>query len=170
MIALSLAIAITPEKVWNPLSSEEKCNLQNWLLSINNYTLADNNWLFFKVLVNLSLKKVGGTHSREAMNMALNRLDEFYLSDGVTEQRVYYIAFVMHYYALIYSSSWKRKIPSVLRYTGKGRICLLGILYTGSLMTDTLFHMVEVLPIDSPNVPFGVLWFMLELKLFHLEL
>lgn len=108
MAAIGLALLMIPEQVWMPLSAEAQNNLSHWLAMINTVGIVDNNWLWFRVLVNMGLKNVGAEYDEQAMYSALNRLDEFYLgdgwySDGMTAQRDYYIAFAMHFYGLIYA-------------------------------------------------------------------
>ncbi|MCX7708422.1 MAG: DUF2264 domain-containing protein [Clostridia bacterium] len=114
MAVLGFALSMIPEKVWYPLNEGEKKNLADWLLQINHYVVVDSNWLFFRVLVNLGLKKVGEAYNREMMEKDLNRLDEFYLSDGwyqdgISEQRDYYIPFAMHFYGLIYAKLMEKE-------------------------------------------------------------
>jgi hypothetical protein len=108
MAAIGFALALIPERVWEPLAPHERENLVRWLSLINRRQTADNNWLFFRVLVNLGLAKVGAAHDPVATREALDRLESFYLgggwySDGPTTQRDYYIPFAMHFYGLIYA-------------------------------------------------------------------
>lgn len=116
MAAMGLGLLLTPEKVWAPLSPDEKENLNTWLLQINQYPIPQNNWLFFQVLVNIGLQNVGGRYDQEAVDKALDKMDTFYLgdgwySDGNTMQRDYYIPFAMHFYSLIYAGTMKDKDP-----------------------------------------------------------
>lgn len=55
MAAISYGILLVPEKLWEPLSEASKDHLADWLYQINLYSQADNNWHYFKVIVNLSL-------------------------------------------------------------------------------------------------------------------
>lgn len=108
MAALGLALLMTPEQIWEPLSTEARQHLVRWLNAINAREVVDSNWLWFRVLVNLGLLKVGAEHDKAGMHKALDRLEAFYLgdgwySDGNTAQRDYYIPFAMHYYGLIYA-------------------------------------------------------------------
>jgi hypothetical protein len=108
MAAIGLALALTPEHVWEPLDPRARSNLTNWLGTINHVRIVDSNWLFFRVLVNLGLARVGAVHDATAMQVALDRLEQFYLgdgwyADGLTAQRDYYIPFAFHYYGLVYS-------------------------------------------------------------------
>lgn len=108
MAAIGLALALVPDKIWQPLADRDKQSLAHWLDGINRVKVADNNWLFFRVLVNLGLKTVGAAYSSEAMETSLERLEDFYqddgwYSDGPSRQYDYYIAFAMHFYGLIYA-------------------------------------------------------------------
>lgn len=108
MAALGLTLALVPEQVWQPLDQQARLNLTNWLQEINRVEIVDSNWLFFRVLVNLGLKKVGAEYDQKAMQAALDRLEEFYLgngwySDGPLPQLDYYIPFAFHFYGLIYA-------------------------------------------------------------------
>ena len=106
MTTLGLALAMIPEYVWEPLTEQERENAVKWLSEINHVPLATNNWLFFPVIVNLGLKKVGEPYDRKLMEEALEKIEACYLSDGwysdgSSLQRDYYIAFAMHFYSLI---------------------------------------------------------------------
>lgn len=114
MGALAYAILLAPEKVWEPLNKEARENLQRWLLQINRHKISDNNWLFFRILVNCALYKVHGNYNREQLEQDLNRIDDFYLgdgwySDGLTKQRDYYIGFALHFYSLIYAKLMEKE-------------------------------------------------------------
>lgn len=116
MAALALGLLLYPQLVWDPLSVEEKRNFNQWLLQINDYPLPQNNWQFFKVLVNAGLKKVGGRYSQQEIDRTLAFLDTNYLgdgwySDGVTNQRDYYVPFAMHFYSLIYAVTMRGDDP-----------------------------------------------------------
>lgn len=108
MAALSFALLGAPQKVWDPLTRQEQERFAAWMWQINEHNVADNNWRFFRVLVNCGLRRVGARYSAEQVERDLARLDEFYLgdgwySDGPTAQRDYYIAFAMHFYSLLYA-------------------------------------------------------------------
>jgi hypothetical protein len=107
MAAIGVALALVPERLWSPLSSQAKANLVEWLSQINRFTCVPNNWLFFRVLANVGLRSVGAAWDRVQVNAALNQLDRFYTgegwyTDGATPQRDYYIPWAMHFYALLY--------------------------------------------------------------------
>ncbi|MCC6974050.1 MAG: DUF2264 domain-containing protein [Anaerolineae bacterium] len=108
MAAFGLALLLVPHEVWEPIDHTAQDHLLRWLSTINKVGIVDNNWLWFRVMVNLGLAHVGAKYDEAAMNNALARLDEFYLgdgwyADGMSEQRDYYIPFAMHFYSLVYA-------------------------------------------------------------------
>lgn len=116
MAAMGLALMLAPERLWNPLSNEEKINFSNWLLQINNHKVYDCNWVLFIVMVNLGLKMVGANYDKERIEFALNKIEEFYLgdgwySDGINGHSDYYIPFAIHYYCLIYAKFMEQEDP-----------------------------------------------------------
>lgn len=116
MAALGFALLGAPQKVWEPLTPAQRERFTAWLWQINENDVADNNWRFFRVLVNCGLRRVGARYSAEQIEQDLARIDEFYLgdgwySDGATAQRDYYIAFAMHFYSLLYAVFCEQEDP-----------------------------------------------------------
>ena len=109
MAALGFGLALAPEHLWEPLAPDVQENVARWLNTVNSVEVADNNWLFFRVLVNLGLARVGAPHDAAALEGALAQLETFYLgdgwySDGPKAQLDYYVAFALHYYGLVYAT------------------------------------------------------------------
>lgn len=109
MAAIGFSLLLAPDQVWQPLSAESQARLGAWLNRVNQTPLYDCNWLFFKVLVNMGLSRAGAQHDREACTAALDRIEDFYLSDGWyfdgrNGTRDYYVAFAFHFYGLIYAA------------------------------------------------------------------
>lgn len=116
MAAFGYALALTPEKIWDPLNDQEKENLFIWLNQINNISVYDCNWLFFPILVNLGLKAVGLPYDREKVNENLDRVDDFYLeegwyADGLDAHCDYYVPFAIHFYSLLYAKLMGKEDP-----------------------------------------------------------
>ena len=108
MASLALALLLAPEQFWEPLEPDGKDHLEAWLLQINERTIPDNNWLFFRVLVNLALKSVGRRWSESMVRQSLQRIDDFYIGgghyrDGVRHQIDYYSPMALHYYGLVFA-------------------------------------------------------------------
>ena len=135
MAALGYALLAAPAHVWEPLSRDERARFADWLRQINQNEVADNNWRFFRVLVNCGLRNVGEAYSQERLEEDLARLDEFYLgdgwySDGPTAQRDYYIAFAMHFYSLIYVAFCEKEDPGrCQRYRERARTFAADYIY-----------------------------------------
>ena len=116
MAALAFAVWMTPQKVWEPLTDRERINFVKWLSQINTHKISDNNWLFFRVLVNCAMRHVHAKYSEKQLQEDLVRVDDFYLGDGwyrdgMTQQRDYYIGFAMHFYPLIYAKLSEKEDP-----------------------------------------------------------
>lgn len=135
MAAPAYGILLTPGKIWEPLSQKAKENFAAWLYQINDNLIPDNNWRFFRVLVNCALRRVGMRYSSERLEEDLNRIDEFYrgdgwYSDGMTQQRDYYIAFAMHFYSLLYVGLCEKDDPERCRtYRERARIFAKDFIY-----------------------------------------
>jgi hypothetical protein len=116
MAAFGYALALIPEKVWNPLNDLEKENLFTWLNQINQISVYDCNWLFFPVMVNLGFKVAGLPYDREKVRKNLEKIDEFYLdegwyADGVEAHCDYYVPFAIHFYSLFYAKLMDKEDP-----------------------------------------------------------
>jgi hypothetical protein len=126
MAAFGYALALVPERIWEPLNDLEKENLFLWLNQINQISVYDCNWLFFPVMVNLGFKRVGLPYDREKMQQNLDRIDEFYLedgwySDGPDAHCDYYGPFAIHFYSLLYSKLMSEEDPvRAERYRSRG--------------------------------------------------
>lgn len=108
MAVFGVALLLAPDRFWTPLGPDTQARLARWLLSINDHPTADNNWRFFRVLVNTGLRQVGAAHSLDAIRSDLARLDGFYRDegwyrDGDVHHLDWYIPFAMHFYALIFA-------------------------------------------------------------------
>ena len=108
MASLAVFLLLSPEHAWEPLSDKVKENFVKYLYRINDVVVPRTNWLFFRILVNVALKKTGNQYSAEKLNEDLEGVDEYYLSsgfyrDGVGGQIDYYNPFAIHFYSLIYA-------------------------------------------------------------------
>ncbi|MBD5161458.1 MAG: DUF2264 domain-containing protein, partial [Oscillibacter sp.] len=70
--------------------------------------LPQNNWLFFRVLVQAAFRRMGWPWNKDQLEEDMAKLDGWYLGDGwycdgEPTQMDYYISFGMHYYGLIYA-------------------------------------------------------------------
>lgn len=116
MAAISYGIMMVPKKLWEPLTEETKEHLADWLYQINLYSQADNNWHYFKVIVNLALKSVGKRWNPREVEKAMDSYESFYLgngwySDGKRPQKDYYVSFGIHFYCLLYARFMEKEDP-----------------------------------------------------------
>lgn len=117
MAAIACGLLFAPSVLWDPLVQREKENLAKWLIGINEHFIPDCNWQFFRVLVNVALKKRGMPYSAEKLEESLQKAETYYLDggwymDGASCQRDYYIPFAMHYYGLVYAAVMEQEDPT----------------------------------------------------------
>jgi hypothetical protein len=108
MAAIGFTLRMIPHVVWDPLAERAKKNIAAYLKHIRRFDYADNNWKFFRILVDLGLEQVGVDFDRSLTEKYLEELDGFYLGDGWYRdgnvRRIdHYIPFAMHFYGLIYA-------------------------------------------------------------------
>lgn len=107
MAILGTGLCLAKERFWDELSSKEQENLHRWLIKINDHDMPENNWRFFRILVNLGLKNCDAAYSEAQIQKDLADIDSYYIesgwyADGNPNQIDYYVPFAMHYYSLIY--------------------------------------------------------------------
>lgn len=116
MAILGLSLVLYPDLFWNSLDPQQQDNLRRWMEQVNNHSYPQNNWLFFRVFVNLGLNSVCRGGSDRQVEEDLETLDSFYLgdgwySDGKSEQMDYYISFAMHFYGMLYAGLREEEDP-----------------------------------------------------------
>jgi hypothetical protein len=108
LAAIGFAMRLVPELIWEPLDARAKANIAAYLLQARKFDYANNNWKFFRVLVDLGLERCGVPFDRSLTEQYLDELDGFYLTDGwyrdgIVKRIDHYIPFAMHFYGLIYA-------------------------------------------------------------------
>src|SRR3569832_843984 len=121
LAAIGLAMRMVPEHVWTPLDSAAKQNVADYLLASRVHPYANNNWKFFRVLVDLGLEHCGIEFDRSLTTTYLDELDGFYLDegwqrDGIGRRIDHYIPFAMHFYGLLYACLSKGNDARTARY------------------------------------------------------
>ena len=113
---LALGACLAGDRFWAPLAPAARTRAAAWMAGINCARPVDNNWLFFRVIVNAGLRRIGAAWSAENLESDLRRLDQFYLgggwySDG--ERRGdYYVPMAMHLYGLVYAHLAEKTDPA----------------------------------------------------------
>jgi hypothetical protein len=105
---LALGIALAPGELWTPLHPDARARVLAWMERAGAAEPFDNNWRFFRVLINVVLRSVGGDWSARNVEADLRRIDQFYLgggwyADGEGRRGDYYVPWAMHFYGLIYA-------------------------------------------------------------------
>ncbi|NSL20003.1 DUF2264 domain-containing protein [Agrobacterium tumefaciens] len=127
LAALGFALRLAPQHLWEPLSEEQKANVRHYLLAARERIYADNNWKFFRVMVDAALDHLGIEFDRSLTETYLKELDGFYIADGWYRDGNYrridhYIAFAMHFYGLIYAKISKPDDAYAERYRERARL------------------------------------------------
>jgi hypothetical protein len=117
MAVIGFALAVVPERIWTPLTSEQRNRLIDWLSTINRHPVYDCNWLFFPVLVNIGFRKLGLPYDAEGMERNLDRLEQFagdggWYADGQGGHCDYYTPFAIQYYGLMYAKLMEHEDPA----------------------------------------------------------
>ncbi|GAK72500.1 hypothetical protein RRU01S_26_00270 [Agrobacterium rubi TR3 = NBRC 13261] len=108
LAAIGFALAMVPEHIWEPLSEADKEIVAAYLLAAREREFVDNNWKFFRVLIDLGLERVGVAFDTSKTHAYLDELEAFDIGDGWYRdgpvRRVdHYVPFAMHFYGLIYT-------------------------------------------------------------------
>jgi hypothetical protein len=111
MAAIGAALLLAPSELWEPLSPTQQAQLGAWLETVDAYPARPNNWLFFAVLVDLGLRRVGVRS--EASPVAVANLDAVadcrlgggWYADGPGGAVDWYGAFSFHVCGLLYAAS-----------------------------------------------------------------
>ncbi len=106
--AVGLALALVPERLWEPLSERSRAQLVEWLQRIERHEPVANNWHFFRVLVQLGLERVGAPVDHEAREHSLAFLDGLHLGGGWYEDgrggaRDHYVGWALQAYGLVFA-------------------------------------------------------------------
>jgi hypothetical protein len=82
MCPLGFALCLTPGEFWEPLTPRQRENVAKWVTQVNERTLPNTNWLWFRVFANLGLMKCGAAHSLSQIRTDMDHLDTFYVGEG----------------------------------------------------------------------------------------
>jgi hypothetical protein len=109
MAAIGLTFALLKERAWGRYSARQRERIAAWLHQINVREPNQNNWQFFRVMVNLGLAAVGERADAAANARAFAKIDGWHLQngwyvDGKPGQRDHYVPFAFHFYGLIYAA------------------------------------------------------------------
>ncbi|WP_461214018.1 DUF2264 domain-containing protein [Lacticaseibacillus sp. GG6-2] len=114
--SIALTLVLTKSRLWDTFSTAEKQRVHDWLIQINYHSLPNNNWHYFRVLVNMSMSLLGMDYSQAMMNYDFSQIDAFYVDhgwykDGLVDQQDYYVSWAVQFYGLVYSKLYGDKDP-----------------------------------------------------------
>ena len=120
LAAVAFAMLVAPAAFVDPLPPGARASVVDWIARMNARQLPDNNWLFFRVAACLAAEKLGGTLDRGRIAADLDRIEQFeqgdgWYADGITMQRDHYVAFALHFDALVYARLEETRDPERCR-------------------------------------------------------
>lgn len=129
MAVMGMALNMIPERFYFDLPKAGRRNLHAWLDQINRYDMPQNNWLFFRVLVNIGFLRVGLPVNEARLNDDLDNLEGHYCADGwyydKPAQRDYYTLWAFHYYGMVYAKYMADRDPErSARFIERARLIL----------------------------------------------
>ncbi len=129
MAVMGMALCMIPERFYFELPEPARANLYRWLDQINRHEMPRNNWLFFRVLVNVGFMNVGLPADEARLASDLDELESHYCADGwyydKPAQRDYYTLWAFHYYGMVYARFMADRDPErAARYIERARLML----------------------------------------------
>jgi hypothetical protein len=126
MAAIGFALAFVPEQLWDPLTGRQRDHVVEWLLGIERREPAQNNWQFFRLLVQMGLERVGVTFDHDAQARSVELLDSFAIDDGWYTDGTggnidWYVPFAFHTYGLVLAASGLGDRNAAARYAERAR-------------------------------------------------
>jgi len=126
MAAIGFALAFTPECLWDPLTGAQRDRVIEWLRGIERGEPAQNNWQFFRLLVQMGFERLGVSVDRDAQARSVVLLDSFatgggWYTDGAGGNVDYYVPFALHTYGLVLAASGLGDREAAARYIERAR-------------------------------------------------
>jgi hypothetical protein len=109
LAAIGFALALIPEQFYEPLSDKAKANLVNFLRQGRDSEYNVTNWRYFRVLVDLGLKRIGAEYDHSMTEKYLDEMETYYIDGGFygdgppRENMDYYNPWGFHFYGLVYA-------------------------------------------------------------------
>lgn len=109
MAAIGFGLALAPEQFWDPLDERARGSVVDWLQGINRHEPDPNNHQFFRVMVDLGLRRVGVEFDEGALEQSLDLIETWYVGDGwyrdgFLENYDHYNPIGFHFYGLVFAT------------------------------------------------------------------
>jgi len=116
LAAIGFALRVARRELWDPLDSVTQARVIAYLQLARICAFSDNNWKFFRLMIDLGLEEVGVPIEPVLHNAYLDEIDQFHLGegwyrDGRTAQLDHYIPFAFHFYGLLYATLARDRPP-----------------------------------------------------------
>ena len=115
MAVIGCGLSFAPEAFVRSLDGRQRANLHRWLDQINHREMPENNWRFFRILVNVGFLKCGMPADGARLREDLDLMEGHYTADGwyfdYPTKRDYYTLWGFHFYSLLYVSLMEREDP-----------------------------------------------------------
>ena len=109
---IGFTLAIAGKDFWQPLTDQQKKNVETWIGSMNDKEMPNTNWLWFRVFTNLGLRANGSVaYNQERIEKDMVQLDTFHRGDGwsndgpagYTQMDYYSGSYAIQYLQLLYA-------------------------------------------------------------------
>lgn len=115
--AVAFAMRIAPAQFLDPLSEQQRASVRGWIERSLARAIPDNNWRLFRVLALLAAERLGSPRDAPRIGAELDRVEQFdagdgWYSDGPGAQRDHYVAFALHFDALLYAAFEAERDPA----------------------------------------------------------
>jgi hypothetical protein len=109
MAPIGVGLLFASDQLWDPLTGRQRDRIGTWLEQIDRCDLHPNNWLCFRMLVDLGRAHVGLHYDRGALATALDGIEARACDDGWYDDAIagskpvfdWYTGFAFHVYGLL---------------------------------------------------------------------
>lgn len=106
---IGVALAFAPGALWEPITAGDRDRIADWIRGVEDVSVPDSNWLWFRVLALAGLRSVGREVDWSVAEDDLERLESFgradgWYVDGPDGACDYYAAWELHTDALVYAT------------------------------------------------------------------
>ena len=115
MAVMGMALIFVPDQFFFIHDTKTRGDIHRWLNQINLYDMPQNNWRFFRVLVNVGFLLNDLPYDAKMLAGDLDMMEDHYEGDGwyydYINQRDYYTPWAFHYYGLLYAKAMDKIDP-----------------------------------------------------------
>lgn len=107
---------LAPDQIKSMFDQQSLDNLVNWLTQTADCEVADSNWRFFPILIQIGFMRMGLEYDQACIERHFAEIEKMYLgngwySDGPGRPKDYYISMGFHFYSLLYVKFMAERDP-----------------------------------------------------------